>query len=938
MVMQNQYDVVQVEVSFVLNGQETQARVPGQMTLLRFLRDRLGLMGSKDGCSTGHCGACMVIVGGKATRACLVKMAKVDQARVETIEGLALDGNLHPIQRAFIQKGAVQCGFCTPGMIMTAKALLDANPHPTLGEIKKALTQNHNLCRCTGYIKIFEAIQLAAEWMAGGYPQPQGVPSRDLTAGKSLIDPIAVDMVTGKNVFGDDTVLDKMLYGKILWSAYPHARILSLDAREAEAMPGIVAVITAKDIPGKNQAGVVVRDQPAIAADRVRYIGDSLAAVFAESVEAAEAAMHKILVDYEVLPGVFSPDEAARPEAPKVHETGNLLHHAEIVRGDVDKAFEECAVVVENTYTTPFIEHAFLEPESGVAFLDDDGGVTLKIGTQTAFDDRTQLSEILAMPVEKIRVIQIPPGGAFGAKEDMIIQQYLALGALKTRRPVKIVLTREESLRVHVKRHPARMHFKTGVDRSGQVLAIEADITLDTGVYASLGIDVLENTVVFAAGPYYVPNLRIRGRSWYTNNVLAGAMRGFGVNQVAFALEQQMDAMARALGMDQFEFRLLNALDVGLPTAADHVLEEGVVSIKQTIQAARQAYRGISLPANNGKKIGVGVACAVKNIGFGHAIPEDAGAIVELDACGNVLVRASQHEYGQGARMGLLKLASHALGIPTERIEVLVPDTAVTPPTGPTTASRQTFLSGNAVVMACQALKEDLFGHAAEVLGVEPARLRFRDGQIVDIQSDRVMDLKELGERFVVSRRYVPPKTDGMLAVGETSRYGKSDFKSRVTHFCYAYNTQVAVVEADPHTGEVKVLKVVSANDVGKILNRQAIEGQIHGGVVMGLGYALSEQFVVENGINLTDSLYKCRIPTADQAPEITCVIVEVPHPFGPEGAKGFAEAPSLATAPAIVNAIYDALGVRVTSLPADKKKVLQALQDHTELNFLSKP
>jgi CO/xanthine dehydrogenase Mo-binding subunit len=415
-------------------------------------------------------------------------------------------------------------------------------------------------------------------------------------------------------------------------------------------------------------------------------------------------------------------------------------------------------------------------------------------------------------------------------------------------------------------------------------------------------------------------------------------MRGFGVNQVAFALEQQMDAMARALGMDQFEFRLLNALDVGLPTAADHVLEEGVVSIKQTIQAARQAFMETSLPASNGKKIGVGVACAVKNIGFGHAIPEDAGAIVELDACGNALVRASQHEYGQGARMGLLKLTSLTLGIPTERIEVLVPDTAVTPPTGPTTASRQTFLSGNAVVMACQALKDDLFGHAAEVLGVEPERLRFQGGQIVDTQSDRAMDLKELGERFVVARRYVPPKTDGMLAVGEASRFGSSDFQSRATHYCYAYNTQVAVIEADPRTGEVKVLRVVSANDVGKILNRQAIEGQIHGGVVMGLGYALSEQYVVENGINLTDSLYKCRIPNADQVPEISCVIVEVPHPFGPEGAKGFAEAPSLATAPAILNAIYDALGVRVTSLPADKKKVLVALQNRRELNFLRKP
>ena len=927
-----------VEVRFILNGQEIQAQVPSQMTLLRFLRDRMGLMGVKDGCSTGHCGTCTVIVDDKATRACLVKMAKIDQARVETIEGLANGGVLHPLQQAFIERGAVQCGFCTPGIILTAKALLDSNPHPTRSEIKKALTQNHNLCRCTGYIKIFEAIELAADRMGDGRLQSIRTYTQDPTAGNSLIEEIAVDMVTGRNEFSDDIVMEGMLQGKILWSAHPHARILKIDAREAEAMEGVVAVVTARDIPGKNQAGVVVRDQPAIAADKVRYIGDSLAAVFAETVETALAAVQKIQVEYEVLPGVFSPEEAAQPNATKVHETGNLMHHAEIVRGDVGKAFEECAVIVEDTYTTPFIEHAFLEPEAGVAYPDDDGGVVLKIGTQTAFDDRTQLSEILAMPEGKIRVIQIPPGGAFGAREDMILQQYLALGALKARRPVKIALTREESLRVHVKRHPARMRFKTGAGRDGHVLAVEADISLDTGAYTSLGIDVLENTVVFGAGPYYVPNLKIRGKSWYTNNVLAGAMRGFGVNQIAFALEQQMDAMARALNMDPFEFRSLNALDVGLPTAADHVLEEGVVSIKQTIEAARQAFEEISLPTSNGKKIGVGVASAVKNIGFGHAIPEDAGAVVELDACGNALVRASQHEYGQGARMGLIKLASNALGIPTERIDVLTPDTLNTPPTGPTTASRQTFLSGNAVVMACQALKADLFGHAAEVLGVEPERLRFQDGQIVDTQSDKAMDLKELGERFVSAQRFVPPKTDGMLAVGEASRYGRSDFRSRVTHFCYAYSTQVAVVEADPATGEVKVLRVISANDVGKILNRQAIEGQIHGGVVMGLGYALSEQFVVDKGINLTDTLYKCHIPSADQAPEITCSIVEVPHPFGPEGAKGFAEAPSLATAPAIVNAIYDALGVRITSLPANKKQVLQALQNHKDLQYVRKP
>ncbi|GAB4541328.1 MAG: molybdopterin-dependent oxidoreductase [Anaerolineae bacterium] len=928
----------EIQVQLTVNGQDVRAQVRADLSLMRFLRDYLGLTGTKDGCSTGHCGACTVILDGKATRSCLVRMSKADGARVETIEGLARNGHLHAIQQAFIEHGAVQCGFCTPGMIMTARALLEANPHPSPDEIKSALTRNRNMCRCTGYVKIIEAIQDAAERLARGAAYGPPLAEGGNQVNITVLPRDAVGLVTGATRFGDDIYVEGMLHGKILWAAYPHAQILSIDTSEAEAMPGVALVVTARDIPGKNQAGLVFRDQPAIAADKVRYIGDSVAAVFAETREIAEQAVEKIRVEYRPLPGVFSPEEAARPDAPLVHETdkaptakGNLLHHARIERGDVEAAFAQCAVVLEETYRTPFIEHAFLEPESGIAFPTGDGGVTIQMGTQCAFDDRTQLSEILDLPEDKIRIVQLPMGGAFGAKEDMILQQYLALGALLSQRPVKMVLTRQESLRAHFKRHPAHMRFKTGASQDGRVLAIEADITLDTGAYSSLGVDVLENTLVFGAGPYYVPNVRLEGWAWYTNNVPAGAMRGFGVNQVAFALEQQMDAMARALGIDPFEFRLINALDVGLPTAADHVLEEGIPAIKETLEAARQAFHQIRLPASsNGRRIGVGVASAVKNIGFGHNLPESAGAIVELDVTGRVTLRASQHEYGQGARAGLVQLVVDELGVPVDYVELIGPDTALTPPTGPTTASRQTFMTGNAVVMACQALKDEVLSHAAEVLDADPARLELRLDRVVDIDTGQELPLAELGERFVVERRYTPPRSAALLE-GEASHYGQPDFESRPTHWCYAYNTQVAIVEVDIETGEVKVLTVISANDVGKIINRQAIEGQIHGGVMMGLGYALSEEFIVENGINRTDSLHKCRVPTADQTPEIIPVIVEVPHPLGPHGAKGFAEAPSLATAPAILNAIYDAIGVRITSLPADKKKIKTALGERSQ-------
>jgi aldehyde oxidoreductase len=923
-----------IKVEFSVNGQMVSAEVSADMTLLQFLRERLGLMGTKEGCSTGHCGACTVILNGKATRSCLVKMKmrQVAGAKVETIEALARDGKLHPLQASFIEHGASQCGFCIPGVIMTAKALLDEKARPSREEIKAALTRNKNICRCTGYVKVVEAIEDAGRRLAEGEEWPS---AEELLAGEnmggSLLRRDEVGVVTGSRQYGDDIVPQNVLYGQILWAAHPHAEILSIDTAQAEAMAGVTLVVTAKDVPGKNHCGLVIRDQPAIAFDKVRYIGDPVACVYAETKEQAQAAVEKIKVEYKVLPGVFTPEEAARPDAPKIHAKGNLLHHAKIERGDVDAAFARCAHIFTGNYQTPRIEHGFLEPESGLAFPDEDGGVTITMGSQTVFDDRIQLSEILAMPEEKIRVVQLPQGGSFGAKEDFILQQFLALGALRTGRPIKMTLSRAESLRVHEKRHPAWVYYKTGVDAEGRILAVEQQVTLDSGVYASLGIDVLENTLVFGCGPYYVPNVRLEGRAWYTNNVLCGAMRGFGVNQVAFAFEQHVDMMARALNMDPFEFRLLNALDVGLPTAADHVMEKGVVAIKETIVAARDALAKTKIPSGSGhKKIGVGVASAVKNIGFGHGLEESAGAIVEMGADGRCLLRATQHEYGQGARLGLVKLISSELGIPPTQIDIVWANTAATPYTGPTTASRQTFMTGNAVVMACRALKDEMFSHAAELLDAEPDKIAFKGAMLVDADSGRELPISELGEHFVVERRYTPPASDPLLE-GEPSHYGRPDFRSRVTHWCYAYNTQVAIVEVDETTGQVRVLTIISANDVGKALNPPAIKAQIYGGVVMGVGFALSEEYKMEQGVNLTDTYGKCGIPTADQVPEIIPIIVEVPHPDGPQGVKGFAEAPFLATAPAIMNAIYDAVGVRINSLPARPDKVLKAIKESAQ-------
>ena len=919
-----------IDIQLTINGEEISASVPEDLMLMGFLRDWLHLTGAKNGCASGHCGVCTVIMDGKATRACLIKMNRANGKTIETIEGLARNGKLHPIQHMFVTQGAVQCGYCTPGMILAAKALLDVNPHPSEEEIKTYLTKGRNLCRCTGYVNIIRAIQAAGKAMASGEDLGElGLEGERVRSTQLYRD--AVKKVTGTMHYGGDRFPENVLHGAIRWSDHPHAEVLKVDVSAAETMPGVVRVITAKDIKGSNATGNLFRDQPAIAGEgmRVRMVGDHVACVLAETPQQAAAAVEKVMVEYNVLPAYFTPEEARQPDAINIHEKGNLCHHALLDRGDVNAAFDECDVVIENNYFTPFIEHGFMEPESGLGFPGEDGGVAIHFHAQTVFDNRKQLSEILAMPEEKIRVVQIPQGGSFGGKEDPIFEVYLALGALLTGRPIKIVLSREESLRVHQKRHAAWMRYKTGCTKDGKVLAVESEVVLDTGAYISLGIDVLENTATFGAGPYYVPNVYLDSKAYFTNNVLCGAMRGFGVNQVAVALESNFDEMSRAIGMDPFEFRYINALDDGLPTASDHVLEPGIAGIKQTIVGARDEFKKHPLPQPSGpnKKIGYGVACAVKNVGYGHGIPESAGAIVELENNGHVTLYVTHHEYGQGGHSGEIQLLINELGVTVEDVTLIGPDTDLTPETGPTTASRQTMLSGSATVMTCRALKEDLFARAAEVLDAPPEQLKLQGDAIIDSQSAKSVKLSEFGKEFRYEKRFEFPKTDAFLE-DEPSRYGKPIFSSRLTHWAYAYNTQVAVVEVDTETGETQVLKIISSSDVGRIINPEVIAGQVHGGVVQGLGFALSEEFVIEQGWNTTTNLRKCGLPTADMTPEIIPVTVEVPHPWMPQGVKGFAEGPSMATAPAILNAIYDAAGARVRETPARKDKIKAALPD----------
>jgi len=948
-------------ISLYVNGSPHQVEIGPKTTLLEVLRDDvptgvgLHLTGTKNGCGQGHCGACTVIVDGRAVRSCIYKASRADGAHVETIEGLAEDGELHPLQEAFIEHGAVQCGFCSPGMIMAAKALLDTNPHPTDEQIKDALKRN--LCRCTGYTRIIQAIRGAVE---GTPPQLPATESPLAAVGCPVPRPDARAKVTGQATFAADLYLEGMLHAKVMRSQYPHARLLRVDTSKAKALPGVAAVLTAEDVPGAKNHGLVIPDWPVLAYDKVRYVGDAIALVAAETEEIAEQALELIQVDYEPLPVVISPQEALAPDAPLVHDGGNLLKHIRVRKGDAEKGFAEADVIVEREYRTPSLDHAFLEPEAGVATIDEEGHVlspqslgpvlvalgplaqgqrvqdkclrtkglskgkiTVHVGSQIPFADRRQIADSLAIPEEKVRVKATQVGGAFGGKEDISVQIHVALLAQATGRPVKLVFTRQESMIVHPKRHATTIRLRTAATSDGQLTAVRAEIYGDAGAYASLSEHVMTRTATHAAGPYDVPNVEIDCYAAYTNNVPAGAFRGFGVPQSAFAVESQMDILAEELGLSPFELRRKNALRVESTTATGQVLRESV-GLLETIGRVEEEIRNTQYPISDIQS-GWGIACAYKNVGLGGGAADCAGAEVELtDDEGQLgwhaIVRAGAAEVGQGLVGVLALVAAEELGLPYDQVEVLVADTDQTLDGGATTASRQSFITGNAVRLAAQRVREALAQAASEELDAPPDSLAFKDGRIH--AGERSISLaqavalaKEEGREVRASVVYEAPKTVPLGEVGDM-------------HFAFGYATQAALVEVDINTGHVKVLKVIAAHDLGRALNPLAVAGQIEGGVVMGLGIALQEEFVTEEGVPTSTSLARYKIPSIERTPEIVPIIVEDKASEGPYGAKGIGEIPSIPTAPAIINAIYNATGIRIYSLPATPKRILAALEE----------
>lgn len=572
----------------VVNGKEIEAEIDESKTLLRFLRDDLHLKGTKEGCGKGDCGACTVLLDGQAVNSCLVMAAQAEGREVITIEGLGTIDSPDPLQEAFASEGAIQCGYCTPGMILSARALLDANPRPLESDIRRALSGN--LCRCTGYEKAIRAVQVAAGLVSPRAKDPEALTNgcEHVVLGKVVRRHDALDKALGRAVYAGDIELPGMLYGRALRSKYAHARILRVNTERALKVPGVRAVLTAKDIPGINRFGLVYLDQPVIADDKVRCVGDVVALVAAESRDAAEEALELTSVEYEELAGVFSASEAMESTAPQVHDgRPNLVQHTKVRKGDIEVGFRQADIIIENEYSTQHVEHAYLEPECSVAMVDEIGGITVWSSTQSPFRDRRQIGPVLGVPLNRIRVIQATVGGAFGGKDDVTTEIQASLLAWKTRCPVQVMFSREESIRSTTKRHPMHIWCKTGATKEGKITALEGRVIGDTGAYLSLGIYVVKRAGIHLSGPYFIPHIKVDTYTVYTNNIPSGAMRGFGVVQAAFAHESQMDLLANRLTINPLKIRYLNALTPGDSTSTGQVLQHSV-GIRATIERVKE--------------------------------------------------------------------------------------------------------------------------------------------------------------------------------------------------------------------------------------------------------------------------------------------------------------------------------------------------------------
>jgi len=932
-----------------VNGRAIDLEVPESRFLSEVLREDLGLTGTKIGCNEAECGICTVLVNGTPVVSCTYPAFKASGTHVETIEGLSTDDRLHPLQQAFLDHGAVQCGICTPGLIMTAKALLDekqaAGGVPDDDDIKVALKDTY--CRCTGYQSVINAVK-----QASGQDVPPYIPKTidaGYEVGRAQPNPDALAKIRGQAKFTDDYHFPGMLYARTLRAGLPHARIRSIDTRAARELTGVRAVLTHKDVPGRNLHGIVDLDWPVLCGDKVRYSGDAVAIVAADCESIAARALDLIEVDYEALPAVTDAMAALRPTTPVVHEgrpDGNLLKHIKVNKGDVGKGFAEADVIVDRTYRTPTTEHMFLEPECAIGVPAgynpaDFGGicdpaaergetavhdkVSIYVGSQIPYLDRDQAAAALGLEADQVRVVATLMGGGFGGKEDIAGQVHVALLSETTHRPVKMLYSRQESLLFHPKRHATVIRIRTGATRDGRLKAVEATLYGDGGAYASLSEKVLTRATTHASGPYNVPHVKVDCFAAYTNNTPCGAFRGFGVSQSCFAVESNMDILAKELGLDAVDLRRMNTLDVGLVTATGQKMRESV-GLNECIERVDQDMRATDFRwawREDHREFAWGFAVGYKNTGLGGGAPDKSSAQVEVwvepDEKVHAEVRTTAAELGQGLPAVLAACTAEELGIPANCVNVLLGDTDFCPDGGPTTASRQTFVTGNAARYATNALIDQLAPVAAGLLGCGPDLTDFAAGRFsaagksVSLASV-VKAAVDAGTPTMVEYEYWAPKTQPLGSGGDM-------------HFAFGFCAQAVLCEIDTRTGEVRVRKVIAAHDVGRAINPLTLEGQIEGGIVMCIGYALTEHYIQEQGLPWTNVMARYKMPGIRHTPKIVSHIVEHPTSSGPYGAKGVGELPSIPTSAAITNAIYRATGVRVRSLPVDQDGLLRAMR-----------
>ncbi|MCP3918138.1 MAG: selenium-dependent xanthine dehydrogenase [bacterium] len=859
---------------FQLNGRDVEVEPRDGESLLDVLRNRCGILSTKDGCQPqGQCGCCLALVGGRPLVTCAVPATKAAGKDVVTLEGIA-DEDKELLARAFVGTAGLQCGFCIPGIAVRATHLVEQKPEPSRGDIAKAI--DVHLCRCTGYTKIVDAIEAYAGGKRG---EPIPEPCTDGRVGQNLGRYEGAELTLGCRPYVADLTRPGLLHGVLVLSEHPRARVRKIDVSKALALPGVVTVATAADVPGERWYGLIQSDWPGFVAEgeEVRCVGDFLAAVAAEDEATARAAAALVEVDYEVLEPVLTCADALQGDAPQVNPThANQLSTTVLARGDADAALAASAHVAEGTWTTQRIEHLFLEPESALAEPRPDGRLHLYTQGQGVFDDRRQVASFLGLDEDDIFVELVPNGGAFGGKEDMSVQPHAALLAKMTGRPVRVTLDREQSIRVHPKRHPIEMQYKVGCDADGKLTAVWARMVGDTGAYASVGAKVLERAAGHSCGPYQVPNVDVQAIAASTNNPPCGAMRGFGANQAHFAMDGCMDLLAAKVGIDGWQMRWRNAVEVGSTFATGQVFEKSV-GLKETLLAVKDAY---DAARTSGRAVGIG--CGIKNSGIGNGAVEWGKARLVVEDDGTVSLYNGYTEMGQGLLTVLVQCAVEATGLDAACFRPKV-DSTYALGCGQTTGSRATLFGGRAVKSAAEKLRVEL---------------------------DAGRTLAQLaGREFAAD-----------VVVDDTTAPGQNVKKIK-THTSFGFATQVCILDA-----EGRVERFLAAHDVGRAINPSLCEGQIEGSIHMGLGYALTEDLECEGGWPTTYKLREIGVLRARDMPEIDVTLVEDHEPEGPYGAKGVGEIGLVPTAAAVAGALAAFDGEQRKSLPMRSSPAGQAM------------